>query len=185
MSAHHHILERCTHETPFWRLVEAFRGSRRDGPWLLDSALDGGRLGRFSYLGPGADALFEARRRPDGLADISIAAKGCEERLEGVDPFAALCAWRRRWSVPAGAFAGRPAPFVHGAVGWIGYEAGHCIERFPDTGVDDLGLPDIRFAVQDAVLIRDHASGETWLSVMGHGRDGACARDAAARLAGA
>ncbi len=182
MSAHHHILARYEHEAPFWRLVEACRGSGRTGPWLLDSALDGSRLGRYSYLGPGADVLFEARRRPDGLADVCTTAGEDEERLAGVDPFAALSAWRRRWRLPDEAFAGRPAPFVHGAVGWIGYEAGHCLENYPDTGVDDLGLPDIRFGVQDAVLIRDHAAGETWLSVVGRGRDEARARAAATQL---
>lgn len=186
MTAHHHILERCAHEAPFWRLVEVFRRPGRHAqadPWLLDSALDGGRLGRFSYLGPGAEDLFEARRRPDGLADVRTITEGRERREEGVDPFGALGAWRGRWRVPAEAFADRPAPFVHGAVGWIGYEAGHCIERYPDTGLDDLGLPDIHFGVQDTLLIRDHALGETWLSVLGRGRDRTRARGEAERRA--
>ena len=181
MTAHHHILERLEHDAPFWRLVEAFRRPGRPGPWLLDSALDGGRLGRFSYLGPGGGGRFEARRRSDGRADVRIVAAGRERRYDGVEPFAALGAWRDRWRMTAGALANRPAPFVHGAVGWIGYEAGHCIERYPDTGLDDLGLPDIRFGVQDTVLIRDHDCGVSWLSVLGRGRDGTRAREAAER----
>lgn len=180
MTARHHILESYTHDVPFWRLTEAFEDAGRPRPFLLDSALPGPH-GRFSYCGPGAVHTFEARRRPDGRADVAIQAPGCGTRLEAVDPFAALRDWRRVWARPE-ALRGRPAPFVHGAVGWIGFEAGHCVERWPDTGIDDLGLPDLWFGVQDVVFIRDHDAGRTWLSVVGLGQDKARARDAAERL---
>ncbi len=181
MTIHHHILEPFDHTAPFWRLVEAFRGTSWTKPFLLDSARPG-HLGRLSYLGPGAAHTFEARRRPDGLADVRIEAPGYGNHHEGVDPFALLRDWRRSWRVPDTALQGRPAPFVHGAIGWITYEAGHCVEAYPDTGVDDLGLPDIWFGVQDVLFIRDHEADRTWLSVVGLGLDAAHARERAEKL---
>ncbi len=181
MTTHHHILEPFNHTAPFWRLVEAFRGTGWTKPFLLDSARPG-HLGRFSYLGPGAAHTFEARRRPDGLADVRIEAPGYGSHHEGVDPFVLLRDWRQSWSVSDTALQDRPAPFVHGAVGWITYEAGHCVETYPDTGVDDLGLPDIWFGVQDVVFIRDHESERTWLSVVGSGFDPTQAHERAQKL---
>ncbi len=180
MTARHHILEPYEHDAPFWRLVEAFRDDPGTRPFLLDSALSGSH-GRFSYCGPGAAHVFEARRRPDGLADVQIDAPDHGTRLEGVDPFVALRDWRREWAGPCPELE-RPAPFVHGAVGWIAFEAGHCVERWPDTGIDDLDLPDLWFGVQDVVFIRDHDAGRTWLSVVGAGLDDAGARARAEAL---
>jgi len=170
MSAHHHILEPFDHTVPFWRLVEPFRDTGWARPFLLDSALSG-NLGRFSYLGSGAVRTFAARRRPDGLADVRIEAPGFGQSHVGVDPFTLLRDWRRKWHVPDASLRGRPAPFTHGAMGWIAYEAGHCVETYPDTGVDDLALPDIWFGVQDILFIRDHKAGRTWLSIVGVGLD--------------
>jgi len=61
------------------------------------------------------------------------------------------------------------SPFTGGLVGWLGYEAGHALEDLPDTGRDDLGLPDLVFLVADEVLAHDHATGTTTLAVTGRG----------------
>ncbi len=185
MDAAHHLLEPVDHAKPFWRLVEAFRAGGWAEPVLLDSANGDPRFGRFSYLGVGETATFEAHRRPDGLADVETRAGGASCRLPGVDPFAALRAWRRDTAAPAGTLQAARFPFVHGIVGWFGYEAGHCLESFPDTGRDDLGLPDLRFVRHEALLVRDHGAGRTWLSAVGRGPDGDAARPHAHRNAGA
>ncbi|MDO9693135.1 MAG: aminodeoxychorismate synthase component I [Candidatus Latescibacteria bacterium] len=185
MEAAHHLLEPVDHVKPFWRLVEAFRAGGRPEPVLLDSANGDARFGRFSYLGVGETATFEAHRRPDGLADVATRA-GCETRLlPGVDPFEVLRAWRHDTAAPVGALQAARFPFVHGIVGWFGYEAGHCLESIPDTGRDDLGLPDLRFVRHEALLVRDHGTGRTWLSAVGRGPDGDAARRDADRIADA
>jgi para-aminobenzoate synthetase component 1 len=185
MTAAHHILEPVDHVKPFWRLVEAFRAGGRAEPVLLDSAAGDPRFGRFSYLGVGETATFEARRRPDGRADVATGGGDGPRRLSGVDPFAALRAWRRDTAAPAGVLQAARFPFVHGIVGWFGYEAGHCLESYPDTGRDDLGLPDLRFVRHEALLVRDHGAGRTWLSAVGRGPDDAAARRDADRIADA
>ncbi len=185
MDAAHHLLEPVDHVKPFWRLVEAFRAGGWPEPVLLDSADGDARLGRFSYLGVGETSTFEARRRPGGKADVAARAGGETRTLTGVDPFEALRAWRRETAAPAGDLQTARFPFVHGIVGWFGYEAGHCLESFPDTGRDDLGLPDLRFVRHEALLVRDHGAGRTWLSVVGRGPDGDAARRDADHIADA
>ncbi|MBA4378195.1 MAG: aminodeoxychorismate synthase, component I [Gemmatimonas sp.] len=185
MDAAHHLLEPVDHVKPFWRLVEAFRADGRPEPALLDSVDGDPRFGSFSYLGVGETGTFEAHRRQDGLADVAICAGSGTRFLPGVDPFAALRAWRRATAAPAGTLQAARFPFVHGIIGWFGYEAGHCLESFPDTGRDDLGLPDLRFARHEALLVRDHGTGRTWLSAVGRGPDGEAARRDADRIADA
>ncbi|MBC8424070.1 aminodeoxychorismate synthase component I [bacterium] len=165
----HHILEEYRHEAPFWRLGEAFAIPGRSRPFLLDSALAEGRLGRWSYLGPAATQTFEAWRNPDGTARVRTGAPGLGRRLDVADPFEQLARWWGHWRIPAAERVAHPAPFLHGAVGWIGFEAGHCLERWPDTGVDDLGLPDIHFGVHPFLLIHDNETDRTWLSAVGSG----------------
>jgi len=167
----HHIITEYRHEAPFWRLTEAFRRPGPCGPRLLDSALGGGRLGRWSYIAPGSAQWFEAWRNPDGTATVRTEAPGSGHYYENVDPFDYLARWWRTWQLPTEVRRAHPAPFVHGAVGWIGFEAGHCLERWPDTGFDDLGLPDIYFEVHPYYLVHDHESGRTWLSAVGLGLD--------------
>jgi aminodeoxychorismate synthase component I len=169
MTCKHHIVTEYRHTAPFWRLVEAFRPYGDAHPFLLDSALAGGRLGRWSSLGPPPARTFAARRNPDGTATVRTEAPGCGQQFDAVDPFDLLADWWRQWRLPADARAPHPAPFLHGAVGWFGFEAGHCLERWPDTGVDDLGLPDIWFGVHDVVLVHDHETGRTHLSAVGAG----------------
>jgi aminodeoxychorismate synthase component I len=165
----HHIVEEFAHAVPFWRLVEAFPPAGPAHPMLLDSALAGNRLGRWSYAAPAPAQTFEARRNPDGTATVKTEAPGCGGFHENVDPFDLLGAWWRSWRLPDDVRVGHPAPFLHGAVGWFGFEAGHCLERWPDTGVDDLGLPDIWFGVHPLLLVHDHETGRTDLSIVGAG----------------
>jgi para-aminobenzoate synthetase component 1 len=119
-------------------------------PFWLDSGLDVGDQGRFSFLG--AEPVGRLRNR--GLwnelwwEERHVAWRG--------DPFDAICRilGRRQISLPEGA-----PPFVGGAVGYLGYGLRHHVERLPRRGRDDLGLPDCALAFYDAVLAYEHATG--------------------------
>ncbi|MEA3241145.1 MAG: aminodeoxychorismate synthase component I, partial [Pseudomonadota bacterium] len=47
-------------------------------------------------------------------------------------------------------------PFEAGAVGYFGYELGHLIEKFPQTTINDLQMPDAFLSFYDALLAIDH-----------------------------
>ncbi|MBU8871840.1 MAG: aminodeoxychorismate synthase component I [Gemmatimonadales bacterium] len=62
-------------------------------------------------------------------------------------------------------------PFGSGLVGYFGYEAGHFLEQIPDTGQDDLQLPDLAFMAVDEVLVLDNQTGRLAVTVTGRGSD--------------
>jgi para-aminobenzoate synthetase component I len=186
-------------EVPFWRCAALF------GPdshcFLLDSALSGGKLGRYSFLGGDPAAVLTARR----VVESSVhAATGQRAHLtlnrwkgtlgdkfpiaqtrewEG-EPFAALRDLHDEyWPNPGEASRTDPTPpFRAGLVGYFGYEAGYFLERLPNTGHDDLRLPDLAFMVVDEVLVWDHPTGSLSVTVTGRGIDNSAARtDAVAR----
>ena len=119
--------------------------ARRPRPFLLESARVDGRFGRFSYAG--ADPF------------LTLTARGRHVRLGTVerdgDPFAVLQAvlgQLRTEHDPA------LPPFQGGAVGHLGYELAHHLERLPGTAADGIEVPDLAFGFYDAIVAFDHAA---------------------------
>jgi para-aminobenzoate synthetase component I len=73
-------------------------------------------------------------------------------------------------------YAGHPLPFLSGAVGYFGYEAGRFTEELPDAGADDLALPDIYLMFCSAILGHCHSSARSYLSILGRGENETAAR---------
>jgi len=140
---------------PFWRYGEMFGTDKC--AFLLDSAMDPDRLGRFSFLGGDPSALLTARRIPG--PDLKMALT--------------LVTWRQ----PDGTRLDSPL------VREFGYETGYAIEILPDTGKDDLQLPDLAFMVVDEILCHDHSTGETTLTIIDHGDADSVLQDWRASLA--
>jgi anthranilate synthase component I len=141
---------------PVWREVLAdletplsvyakLRGEGRS--FLLESAEHGERWGRYSFVGVDPFLVLEGR---DG-----------EVRWEGEPPGTALDA-----AGPLDALARvtdvlrapslLDVPLHGGAVGYIGYDAVREVERIPDTGRDDLGMPDVLMMFPRHVVALDH-----------------------------
>ena len=167
---------------PLWRVAPRLGG---EGVFLLDSALDPVRLGRWSFTGCLPPALLTAKRRHGTLSAGPgmpfLVTLTTWRRPDGTpldppqkktwsgDPFAALRQLQAAYNV-IGHKGDNPAgPFAGGLVGWFGYELAHALEDLPDTGHDDLGLPDLAFLVADEVLAHDHVTGRTTLSVTDRG----------------
>jgi anthranilate synthase component 1 len=134
-------------ETP----VSAYLKLRGDGPsFLLESAEQGQRFGRWSFLG------FRPRtviRLDDG--ELSI---GGEVRPHD-DPYAAIAAELERYRVAP--LEGLP-PFAGGAVGLFGYDLVRSAEpTVGEPNPDPLGMPDLALMVSDVLLAFDHFTHET------------------------
>jgi len=177
---------------PFWRYGAMF------GPdscaFLLDSAMDPDRLGRYSFLGGDPSALLTARRiagpdlsmaltlttwrQPDGTRLDSPVVR----KWSG-DPFTALRDLHLKYRPKVNGGRSPRGPFQSGLIGYFGYETGYAIEVLPDTGEDDLQLPDLAFMVVDEVLCHDHQTGETTLSIIDRGDADSVLKDWRARLA--
>lgn len=159
-------------------------------PWLLDSAMQDARLGRFSFVGAdpylllrtwGSEAELDCRRsvRPDLVA-------GRTERI--ADPFELV---RSLLPPPPSSCPAASVPFVGGAVGYFGYELASRIERLSLVARDDLGLPDLVLLFVDRLVAIDLFEKRAFALGLGFARDERCAErnarracEAMARVAG-
>ena len=139
-------------ETP----VSAFLKLRGDGPgFLLESAEQGGRLGRYSFLGFLPQLLL---RWSDGELlewtgdDVSSALGEPTRRTPAPDPYAAV-AERIGAMKPV---AGAELPFPGAAVGLFGYDLVRTVEPLGPPNPDPLGLPDLALMVPEVIVSFDH-----------------------------
>lgn len=136
-------------ETP----VSAFLKLRQAaGCFLLESAEQGLRLGRYSFLGIKA---WESIRLNGSTVTIRRGGVDTHQDLagHGGDPFAYMAGHLSRFRGPA--IEGLP-PFVGGAVGYFGYDCVRHVEHLPDAPPDDLGLPEMAFLLTDVIVVFDH-----------------------------
>jgi anthranilate synthase component I len=134
-------------ETP----VSAFLKLRGRGPaFLLESAEQGQRFGRWSFLGFRPRAVL---RLEHGRLEVR---EGSERReLDASDPFRTVADYLSSYRVAP--LEGLP-PFAGGAVGLFGYDLVRAVERLPEPNPDDVGTPDMALMVSDALVVFDHLS---------------------------
>jgi anthranilate synthase component 1 len=120
-------------ETP----VSAYLKLRGDGPsFLLESAEQGQRVGRWSFLG----------FRPRAVIRL--------ERGQHPDPYAAVAEELARYRIAP--LEGLP-PFAGGAVGMFGYDLVRSAEpTVGEPNPDDIGVPELAVMVTDVLLAFDH-----------------------------
>jgi para-aminobenzoate synthetase component 1/para-aminobenzoate synthetase len=154
--------------------LEAFERLRGSGyPWLLDSALQGRGLGRYSFAGADPYAVIRARgtrveiewrRQPwDGAPEGRVVCQ--QPALEAV----------RTWLPSLPQTVESPIPFVGGAVGYLGYELAEQLDAHELDGRDDLRLPDLSLLLCDGLVAFDHETGRAWISALGFGPNAATA----------
>jgi anthranilate synthase component 1 len=116
--------------------VSAFLKLRGEGPaFLLESAEQGKRFGRYSFIGFRPREVIRWR-----LAD-------------GGDPYAIAAAAVGRYSQAR--LEGLP-PFAGGAVGFFGYDLVRTVEPLGPPGEDTLGLPDMALMLSDLLVVFDN-----------------------------
>jgi anthranilate synthase component 1 len=129
----HSFIEDC--ETP----VSAFLKLRALAPgepsFLLESADQGQRVGRWSFIG----------FRPQAVLRWSLG--------DGGDPYALAAEHVARYSQ---APMDDAPPFTGGAVGYFGYDLVRAVEPLGPPGPDPLALPDMALMLSDALVVFDH-----------------------------
>jgi anthranilate synthase component 1 len=136
----HSFIEDC--ETP----VSAFLKLRALAPsqpaFLLESADQGQRVGRWSFIG----------FRPRSVLRWSLADAGGQGEDQD-DPYALAAASVARYRQAPMSDA---PPFAGGAVGFFGYDLVRTVEPLGPPNPDPLGLPDMALMLSDALVIFDH-----------------------------
>lgn len=170
----HTYLDDC--ETP----VSAMLKLRDAGPcFLLESAEQGQRLGRYSMIGIEPQAVVRA---VDGRVTVQHRGADAEER-DPADPFGLV---QSLVDEVAMAPPDEPLAFWGGAVGYFGYDLVRTVEHLPDVPHDDLGIPDMVMMLTGPVVLFDHLRRSTTVIVpcaTGEGVDAAAAHaDAVAAI---
>ena len=166
------------------------------GPYsfLLESVVGGEKWAAYSFVGVRPRAVIRARGE-DVEVLTPVDGKSSEmkvvERVKVKEPVRFLDQYLEKLSpaVPPGL-----PRFFGGAVGWLTYDIVRSFERLPATKPDDLGLPELCFAITDTVVIFDNLRGTLKVVAaadvgagidVGRAYDDACARidDVLERLA--
>jgi anthranilate synthase component I len=118
------------------------------GPsFLLESAEHGERWGRYSFVG--TDPFLVLRGRDGEVSWEGTPPAAAEDATGPLDALArATAAYRAPQLLDL--------PLHGGAVGYVGYDAVREVERIPDTGEDDLELPDLVMIFPRHVIALDH-----------------------------
>lgn len=129
--------------------------AERVGTFLLESAEQGGRWTRYSFIGVASAAVLTdvaGEGRWLGRLPAGLHASGDPTHLlaEALDVLATP-------STP-----GMP-PFTGGLVGALGYDIVRRWERLPDDNPDEIGLPELAMLLATDVAVFDHHDGEVWL----------------------
>lgn len=138
-------------ETP----ISAYRklAANRPGTFLLESAENGARWSRYSFIGVRSAATLTER---DGRA--VWLGEGPDTFPE--DPLVAL--WDAVARLQTARRPGLPS-LTGGLVGYLGYDAVRRIERLPDGNPDELGVPELQFMLATDLAILDHLDGSIML----------------------
>src|SRR3954451_13817241 len=129
-------------ETP----VSAYLKLRGEGPsFLLESAEQGGSVGRWSFLGVQPRTVI---RLEEGELTV-----GGEPRAFD-DPYAAVAQELERYKLAP--LEGLP-PFAGGAVGLFGYDlVRHAEPTVGEPNPDEVGIPDLALMISDVMIAFDH-----------------------------
>ena len=121
------------------------------GPWafLFESVIGGEKVGRFSFVGSQPFLTLIAVGQ-----NVVIEHMGTDRReFESADPLKELDALVAQYQ--SATIPGLPR-FCGGAVGYAGYDVIRYTENLPHVPQDDRQLPDLCFALYDAMVIFDH-----------------------------
>lgn len=123
----------------------------RPGTFLLESAEHGGVWSRYSFIGARSAAVLTER---DG--DAVWQGDPPTGLPEGGNPWEALRGAMEALHTPL--MPDLP-PLTGGLVGFVTYDAVRRLERIPDTGTDDLHLPELAFLLATDIAVLDHEDG--------------------------
>ena len=133
--------------------------ARRRLPFILDSSLADGRLGRWSFAGFDPEILLTWHRG----RSVYRFRGGREVRRERA--FTALRRLLGLRRVERSREDGDD-PFLGGAVGYLAYDLKNELERLPDTVLHDIRLPEMAMGLYGSVLAFEHGTGRCLLSTV-------------------
>jgi anthranilate synthase component I len=140
----------------------------RPGTFLLESAEHGGVWSRYSIVGAASRATLTALHgEAHWVGDPPIGVPIGGDPLLALRDTAAALATERLPGLP---------PLTGGMVGFVSWDAVRRWEKVPDTGVDELGVPELSMSLATDLAVLDHSDGTLLLVANAVNYDGTDAR---------
>lgn len=139
--------------------------SRGPGSFLLESADQGGKWSRYSFLGVGVHGTLLAS---EGTATWRNLGKSAEEVFGGAvpaDPLDALALLNERWASEP--IPGLP-PFAGGVVGFLGWDVVRLMEKLPSPPPATHDVPTVHLSLVKDCVAYDHHTSEVVLMALVH-----------------
>ncbi|MDD5165958.1 MAG: aminodeoxychorismate synthase component I [Candidatus Omnitrophica bacterium] len=138
----YYILKSYKLKADAFRIFQALSVARHS--FFLDSSLNSGHLGRYSFLGMEPFSVF---------------------KLDAADPFGKLREAMDKYKMPV---LNNGIPFLGGAVGYFGYDVGFALERkIKMRAKADLGIPDCFVGLYNTTVIIDHLKQLLYICALG------------------
>jgi para-aminobenzoate synthetase component 1 len=122
--------------------------------FFLDSAMDPQKSGRYSLMGCDPFLIFKSTGE-----NVTIQENG-EERHIGGHPLDVLGLYLEKYQV---AKDEHQLPCYGGVVGYLSYDLGRCIEKIPQSAIDDLQLPECILGFYDVMLVYDQLQSKAYI----------------------
>ncbi|MFK4998300.1 hypothetical protein ACI2OX_16215 [Bacillus sp. N9] len=119
--------------------------------------LESGRTGKYSIAGIKPFAVLKGSENK-----VEIDDRGERTTIEG-NPLRIMEQWMSKYEYPK--ISGLP-DFQGGAIGYISYDYGQCIEKLPNIAQDDLQLPILYFIVFQEWAVFDHEEECLWMMAL-------------------
>ncbi|MEK6646659.1 MAG: aminodeoxychorismate synthase component I [Candidatus Firestonebacteria bacterium] len=117
------------------------------GVFFLDSSMNGGKLGRYSFIGIEPFLNFTSKGK-----EITIVQDGKTYKTHN-NPFDALNSLMEEYKIKSDTY---DFPFIGGAVGYFSYDLCQILEKLPKIAIDDLKIPDCQLNFYDTIFIFDN-----------------------------
>jgi len=134
-------------ETPVGVFMKISRDS--DTNFLLESVEQGGKLGRYSFIGIKPREIFKSTGNTIEFSD----AEGDTRTITAKDPLTELEKIMHNYRQPK---LQQLPVFSGGAVGYVSYDYVRFLEKIPDILPDDTYFPDLYFQMCYDLIVFDH-----------------------------
>lgn len=125
--------------------------------FFLDSGMDHDKLGQYSFIGFNPFLIFKSKNDKITILEkdvVSVFRGSPFDKLKEI-----LASYKMDYDTEI--------PFIGGAVGYLGYDLCHHIEKLSRTAIDDVNIPDCYFGLYDGVIIIDHKKNEVFIASLG------------------
>ena len=112
-----------------------------DNSFILDSAMDPKKLGRYSFIGFNPFKIIKYKNTKENPLD-NLRKELNKYKVEN----------------------NTHLPFIGGAVGYLSYDLGNYIEYLPRTAKDDTNVYDLYFGLYNLVIVIDHLENKTYIA---------------------